>query len=56
MASQNKAHSTPVSNLKNSLRSVDVILYLKIWWNSIIRPSGPELYLVGRILNIGSIF
>jgi hypothetical protein len=40
--------------LRNSLRSIG-INSLKVWWNSVLKSSGPGLLLVGRLLMIASI-
>ena len=38
-----------VSILWNSLKSIGVNSSLKFWWNSALKPSGPVLFLVGRL-------
>ena len=45
VASQNEFGNVPsVSILWNSLKSIGISSSLKVWWNSVLKLSGPEVF------------
>ena len=62
MASYNEIGNVPsVSLLWNSLKSIGISSSLKVWWNSVLKLSGPGLFsflfffFIGRLLMVDSI-